>query len=92
MLLDTGPGVGRAAFPQLDGKLLSECGVVIADNPESCIKTCQMYEDIGANQVILIMQRETISHDKVMGSIEKFGKEVIPAFRGAQAKVATTAS
>ena len=92
MSLDSGPGAARAAFAQLDGKLISERGVVISGNPESCIKTCQMYEDIGVNQVILIMQTETIPHDKVMGSIEKFGKEIIPAFRGAQAKVAATAS
>jgi hypothetical protein len=34
---------------------------------------------------MLIMQTETIPHDKVMGSIEKFGKEVIPAFQGPKA-------
>ena len=79
--LDAGPGAARAAIAQLDGKTLSDRGVIIAGNPESCIKTCQMYEDIGVDQVMLIMQTETIPHEKVMGSIEKFGKEVIPAFR-----------
>ncbi len=79
--LDAGPGAARAAIAQLDGKTLSERGVIIAGNPESCIKTCQMYEDIGVDQVMLIMQTETIPHEKVMKSIEKFGKEVIPAFR-----------
>jgi hypothetical protein len=49
-----------------------------------------MYEDIGVDQVILIMQTETIPHDKVMGSIEKFGKEVIPAFHEARAGVVTS--
>ena len=34
---------------------------------------------------MLIMQTETIPHDKVMGSIEKFGKEVIPAFQSTKA-------
>jgi hypothetical protein len=34
------------------------------------------------------MQTETIPHDKVMGSIEKFGKEVIPAFKHARAGAA----
>ena len=79
--LDAGPGAARAAIAQLDGKTLSERGVIIAGNPESCIKTCQMYEDIGVDQVMLIMQTETIPHEKVMASIEKFGKEVIPHFR-----------
>ena len=80
--LDSGPGAARAAIAQLDGKTLSDRGVIIAGNPESCIKTCQMYEDIGVDQVMLIMQTETIPHEKVMASIEKFGKEVIPAFQG----------
>ena len=80
--LDSGPGAARAAIAQLDGKTLSDRGVIIAGNPESCIKTCQMYEDIGVDQVMLIMQTETIPHDKVMSSIEKFGKAVIPAFQG----------
>ena len=83
--LDSGPGAARAAFAQLDGTTLSDRGVIIAGNPASCIKTCQMYEDIGVDQVMLIMQTETIPHDKVMGSIEKFGKEVIPAFQGTKA-------
>jgi hypothetical protein len=59
--------------------------VISAGNPASCIKTCQMYEAIGVDQVMLIMQTETIPHAKVMGSIEKFGKEVIPAFQGTRA-------
>ena len=79
--LDSGPGAARAAIAQLDGKTLSDRGVIIAGNPESCIKTCQMYEDIGVDQVMLIMQTETIPHEKVMASIQKFGKEVIPAFQ-----------
>ncbi len=79
--LDAGPGAARAAIAQLDGKTLSDRGVIIAGNPESCIKTCQMYEDIGVDQVMLIMQTETIPHEKVMASIEKFGKEVIPHLR-----------
>jgi len=39
-----------------------------------------MYEDIGVDQIMLIMQTETIPHEKVMESIELYGKEVIPAF------------
>ena len=81
--LDSGPGAARAAVAQLDANTLADRGVIIAGDPESCIKTVKMYEDIGVDQVMLIMQTETIPHDKVMGSIELFGKEVIPAFRKA---------
>jgi alkanesulfonate monooxygenase SsuD/methylene tetrahydromethanopterin reductase-like flavin-dependent oxidoreductase (luciferase family) len=86
--LDSGPGAARAAIAQLDANVLSDRGVIIAGNPESCIKTVQMYEDIGVDQVMMIMQTETISHDKVMESVELFGKEVIPAFRKAETPVA----
>ena len=85
--LDSGPGAARAAVAQLDANTLSDRGVIIAGNPESCIKTVQMYEDIGVDQCMLIMQTETIPHERVMESIELFGKEVIPAFEKAEAKV-----
>ena len=49
-------------------------------------RAIKMYEDIGIDQSMLIMQTETIPHDRVMESIELYGKEVIPAF--ADAKVA----
>ncbi len=81
--LDSGPGAARAAVAQLDANTLADRGVIIAGDPESCIKTVKMYEDIGVDQVMLIMQTETIPHEKVMGSIELFGKKVIPAFREA---------
>ena len=83
--LDSGPGAARAAVAQLDANTLSDRGVIIAGNPESCINTIKTYDEIGVDQVMLIMQTETIPHEKVMESIELFGKEVIPAF--AKAKV-----
>ena len=86
--LDSGPGAARAAIAQLDANTLSDRGVIIAGDPESCIKTVQMYEDIGVDQVMLIMQTETIAHERVMESIELFGKEVIPAFDREEAAVA----
>ena len=86
--LDAGPSAARAAVAQLDADTLYDRGVIIAGNPESCIKNIKMYEDIGVDEVIMIMQSETIPHEQVMESVELFGKEVIPAF----SKVATTAA
>ena len=86
--LDSGPGAARAAIAQLDANTLADRGVIIAGNPESCIKAVQMYEDIGVDQVMMIMQTETIPHERVMESIELFGKEVIPVF----SKAATSAA
>ncbi len=39
---------------------------------------------IGVDQIMLIMQTETIPHEQVMVSIEVYGEEVIPAFNGAE--------
>jgi alkanesulfonate monooxygenase SsuD/methylene tetrahydromethanopterin reductase-like flavin-dependent oxidoreductase (luciferase family) len=89
--LDSGPGAARAAFAQMDAQLLRERGIIIAGNPENCIKGVQLYEDAGVDQVILIMQTEIIPHEKALRSIEMFGKRVIPKCReGAQSHVAVS--
>lgn len=88
--LDSGPGAARAAIAELDANTLADRGVIIAGDPASCIKAVQMYEEIGVDQVIMIMQTETIPHDKVMSSIELFGKEVIPVIREAEKAKAGT--
>ena len=89
--LDAGPGAARAAIAQLDASTLADRAVIIAGNPESCAKAIDMYDDIGVDQVMMIMQTETIPHDKVMGSIEKFGKEVFPLVREMEKAKAATA-
>ena len=90
--LDSGPGAARAAFAQMDADTLCDRGVIIAGDPESCIKGVQLYEDIGVDQVILIMQTETIPHERVLQSIEMFGKHVLPAFgKGVKAKTVAAA-
>ena len=82
--LDSGPGAARAAVAQLDADTLCDRGVIIGGDPESCKKAIQMYEEIGVDQVMMIMQTETIPHEKVMSSIEMFGKHVLPAFHQAE--------
>jgi alkanesulfonate monooxygenase SsuD/methylene tetrahydromethanopterin reductase-like flavin-dependent oxidoreductase (luciferase family) len=90
--LDSGPGAARAAFAQMDANTLCDRGIIIAGDPESCIKGVQLYEEAGVDQIITIMQTETIAHDKAMRSIEMFGKYVIPACRGAAKGSAATAA
>ena len=90
--LDSGPGAARAAFAQMDADTLCERGVIIAGDPDSCIKGVQLYEDIGVDQVILIMQTETVPHERVLQSIELFGKHVLPAFgKGVKTKTGAAA-
>jgi len=81
--LDSGPGAARAAFGQMDHDTLCERGIIIAGDPESCIRGVRLYEEAGADEVILIMQTETIPHAQALSSIELFGRKVIPACRAA---------
>lgn len=90
--LDSGPGAARAAFAQMDADTLCERGIIIGGDPASCIKGVQLYEEAGVDQVMMIMQTETIPHEKAMRSIELFGKHVIPAFRGAAKSTAAAAT
>ena len=70
----------RAAVAQLDANTLYDRGVIIAGNPESCIKNIRMYDEVGVDQCMFIIQTETIPHERVMESIEMFGKHVLPVF------------
>ena len=79
--LDSGPGAARAAFGQMDPDTLCERGIIIAGDPDSCIEGVRLYEEAGVDQVILIMQTETIPHERALSSLEMFGKYVIPACR-----------
>ncbi len=79
--LDSGPGAARAAFAGMDADTLRERGIIIAGDPEHCIEGVKLYEDAGVDQVILVMQTETMPHEVVLNSMELFGKHVIPAFR-----------
>ena len=88
LALNASPQSARAALNNLDADTLSDRAVIVAGNPESCINTVKKYDDLGVDMVNMIMQTETIPHQKVMESIELFGKEVIPAFRNQAATAA----
>jgi alkanesulfonate monooxygenase SsuD/methylene tetrahydromethanopterin reductase-like flavin-dependent oxidoreductase (luciferase family) len=76
-----GGNAPRAALGQLPAELLSKRGVIVAGNPDTCIKCVKQHQAAGVDQTLLIMQTDQIPHKKVLRSIELFGKEVIPAFR-----------
>lgn len=76
-----GGGASRAILGEFPPDLLCERGVIVAGDPDSCIEGVKRHQEIGADQLLLIMQCDQVSHEKVMRSIELFGKEIIPAFR-----------
>ena len=71
----------RAIWEKLEPATLAERGVIIAGDPESCATGIRVHEACGADQVLMVMQTDMIPHDKVMTSIDLFGREVIPMFK-----------
>jgi alkanesulfonate monooxygenase SsuD/methylene tetrahydromethanopterin reductase-like flavin-dependent oxidoreductase (luciferase family) len=82
--LSGGTTLARQAIQEFDGDTLSERGVIVAGDPESCIRAVKIHERAGVDQVQFLMATETVPHDKVMKSIEMFGKQVIPAFKNGE--------
>lgn len=76
-----GEAIAHKVWNDLDADTLSDRGVIIAGDPDSCIEALKKHEAIGIDQMMIMMQTETIPHDKVMKSIELFGKYVIPEFK-----------
>src|SRR5213593_114839 len=75
------PGRGTGGLRPDGSRHLCDRGIIIAGDPDSCIKGVRLYEAAGVDQVILITQTETIPHERALQSIEMFGKHVIPACR-----------
>jgi len=62
-------------------KAMNENSSIVIGDPDRCIARLKAYEDVGMDRVLCFMQMRGIPHEKVMRSIELFGKEVIPAFQ-----------
>ena len=75
-----GAAIAHKIWEELTAATLSDRAVVIAGNPDSCIEALKKHEATGIDQMMIMMQTETIPHEKVMESIELFGKYVIPEF------------
>jgi alkanesulfonate monooxygenase SsuD/methylene tetrahydromethanopterin reductase-like flavin-dependent oxidoreductase (luciferase family) len=65
----------------IDFDFLNSNDLCIVGDPDTCIKKLKKYEEIGIDLLLLNFQGYGIPLDKVSKSIERFGKEVIPAFR-----------
>ena len=86
-----GQAIAHKVWEDLDADTLADRGVVIAGDPDSCIEALKKHEATGIDQMMIMMQTETIPHEKVMKSIELFGKYVIPEFKKSEAAAANGA-
>lgn len=58
--------------------LIEESGTVICGSPETCAKQIRRYIDMGASEIIIRL--DGVGHQRVLRSLELFGKEVLPQF------------
>ena len=72
---------------------MCDTGVVIAGDPETCIKGIKQHQEVGIDQMMLLVQTPLIPHEKIVKSLHLLGKYVLPKFREEQqAASAATAS
>jgi alkanesulfonate monooxygenase SsuD/methylene tetrahydromethanopterin reductase-like flavin-dependent oxidoreductase (luciferase family) len=88
--LDSGPEAARAAIGLLDADTLCDRGAIVGGDPDSCTEIIKKFEAIGVDQLTLVMQTETVPHEKVMKSLEMFGKYVLPALPATHAPAGAT--
>jgi alkanesulfonate monooxygenase SsuD/methylene tetrahydromethanopterin reductase-like flavin-dependent oxidoreductase (luciferase family) len=73
--------IASALWNQIDADTLVDRGVLVAGDPDSCLRSIAIHEKAGVDELQFLMATETIGHEKVMSSIEMFGKHVIPHLR-----------
>src|SRR5207247_4574659 len=73
--------IASALWNQIDADTLVERGVLVAGDPESCLRGIAIHEEAGVDELQFLMATETVPHEKVMTSIEMFGKHVIPELK-----------
>jgi alkanesulfonate monooxygenase SsuD/methylene tetrahydromethanopterin reductase-like flavin-dependent oxidoreductase (luciferase family) len=60
---------------------LADLGYCAIGNPDACIGVVKRFQELGIDQLLLLMQTAGVPHEKVCESIRLFGEEVIPACR-----------
>jgi len=77
----SGGDLAQKVWEQFDAATMAERGVIVAGDPEACIKGAKLHEATGIDELQFLMATETVDHNTTMKSIEMFGKHVIPEFR-----------
>ena len=90
--LSGGSTIAHKIWADLDADTLSDRAVIIAGDPDTCIRALKKHEASGIDQMMIMMQTETIPHKQVMESIELFGKYVIPEFKKSEEVAARAVS
>jgi hypothetical protein len=79
--LSGGGALVQQVWRDMDADTLADRGVIVAGDPDSCIRAARLHEETGVDQLMFFIATETIGHEQAMKSIEMFGKHVFPEFR-----------
>ena len=79
--LSGGTALAQKIWEEFDADTLADRGVIVAGDPDSCVKAAKLHEATGIDQLQFLMATETVAHGQVMESIELFGKQVLPHFK-----------
>jgi alkanesulfonate monooxygenase SsuD/methylene tetrahydromethanopterin reductase-like flavin-dependent oxidoreductase (luciferase family) len=79
--------IAAALWNQIDADTLTDRGVLVAGDPESCLRSIAIHEAAGVDELQFLMATESVPHETVMDSIEMFGKHVIPKLKKTPARL-----
>ncbi len=79
--LSGGNALAQKIWEEFDAATMAERGVIVAGDPEACIKGARLHQATSVDELQFLMATETVDHAAVMKSIEMFGRHVIPEFR-----------
>ena len=79
--LSGGNALAQKIWEEFDAATMAERGVIVAGDPEACIKAARLHQATGVDELQFLMATETVDHATVMKSIEMCGRHVIPEFR-----------
>ena len=73
--------IAAALWNQIDAETLVDRGVLVAGNPDACLRSIAIHEAAGVDELQFLMATESVPHERVMSSIEMFGTHVIPKLK-----------
>ena len=77
----SGGALAQRIGEEFESETMAERGVIVASEPDACIKGAKLLEATGVDGLQFLMATETAGHEAFMKSIEISDKYVIPEFR-----------
>jgi alkanesulfonate monooxygenase SsuD/methylene tetrahydromethanopterin reductase-like flavin-dependent oxidoreductase (luciferase family) len=76
----------KGSGQEVDIARMADEGVLCIGGPERCAQIVDHYRAQGIDQLIFLVQAGGTSHEAILDSLRRFGEQVIPRFRRAEAR------